>query len=211
MNSWRLEEYIQAHSSPPHEILHNLWRYTWLHTIYPRMAAGPQHGLLLQMICQMLKPAKVLELGTFTGYATLAMALATPESSMITSIEANEEHLLIAAHYVQKSSLQHKIKLIHGQAGHVLPTLTDTFDLIYLDADKISYPEYFSTLKNLLLPGGFLLADNVLWGGKVANPAALDRDTEALRKFNKIVHDDVDFVQLILPVHDGLMIAQKIN
>lgn len=206
----RLENYIAAHCSPPCEILHDLWRYTWLHTIYPRMAAGPQHGLLLQMICHMLRPEKVLEIGTFTGYAAIAMALALPEKSKLISIEANEEHLHIASNYVEKSQLQHKIRLIQGDAKDEVKKLNDQFDLIYLDADKVSYPEYFPELKRLLRPGGFLLADNVLWGGKVADPLAKDKETEALRSFNKLVNEDQDFEQLVLPLHDGLLLARRL-
>ncbi len=210
MTNPRLENYIVAHSSPPCEILHDLWRYTWLHTIYPRMAAGPQHGLLLQMICHMLRPVKVLEIGTFTGYAAIAIALALPEKSNIISIEASEEHLNIASRYVEKSNLQHKISLIHGDAKEVLAQMNDQFDLIYLDADKVSYPDYFPEVKRLLRPRGFLLVDNVIWGGKVADPLAKDKETEALRSFNTLVNQDPDFEQLILPLHDGLLLARRI-
>lgn len=209
MTDPRLENYIIAHSSPPCEILHDLWRHTWLHTIYPRMAAGPQHGLLLQMICHMLRPEKVLEIGTFTGYSAIAMALALPDNSGIISIDASEEHLNIASKYVEKSNLQHKISLIHGDAKEVLAQMNDQFDLIYLDADKVSYPVYFPELKRLLRPGGFLLADNVLWGGKVTDAVAKDKETEALRSFNKLVNEDPDFIQLILPLHDGLLLARR--
>lgn len=210
MTDPRLENYIVAHSSPPCEILHDLWRYTWLHTIYPRMAAGPQHGLLLQMICHMLRPVKVLEIGTFTGYAAIAIALALPEKSNIISIEASEEHLNIASRYVEKSNLQHKISLIHGDAKEVLAQMNDQFDLIYLDADKVSYPDYFPEVKRLLRPRGFLLVDNVIWGGKVADPLAKDKETEALRSFNTLVNQDPDFEQLVLPLHDGLLLARRI-
>ena len=211
MTDSQLEHYLGQHCTPPTEVLHDLWRHTWLHAIYPRMAAGPQHGLFLQMICRMLRPASVLEIGTFTGYAAIAMAMASPDQSLITSIEANEEHLSIASRYVAKAGLQHKIQLIHGDAKQVLPALSHRFDLIYLDADKVSYPDYFPQLKRLLSEGGFLLADNVLWGGKVVDPAATDRETEALRLFNKLVRDDSDFEQLILPLHDGLLMARKLS
>lgn len=206
-----LEQYLENHCSKPHEVLHDLWRHTWLHNIYPRMAAGPQHGLFLQMICHMLRPLRVLEIGTFTGYSAIAMAMACPSGSLITSIEANEEHLETAKKYVRRARLESKIRLIHGDARQVIKTLEQPFDLIYLDADKISYPFYFNHLKNLLIPGGFLLADNVLWGGKVFNHTHNDRETEALRTFNGLVRDDPDFEQLILPVHDGLLVARKVQ
>lgn len=211
MTDSQLEKYIEQHCSPPGEVLHDLWRYTWLHAVYPRMAAGPQHGLFLQMICRMLSPVRVLEIGTYTGYAAIAMALATPDDSQVTSIEANEEHLSIAKRYVKKAGLEHKIRLILGDARQILPELTDNFNLIYLDADKISYPTYYPQVKRLLAEGGFVLADNVLWSGKVADAAATDRETEALRHFNTLVKDDVDFEQLILPLHDGLLLARKLS
>jgi predicted O-methyltransferase YrrM len=211
MTDLQTENYIAAHSTPPCELLHELWRYTWLHTIYPRMAAGPQHGLLLQMICRMIRPQRVLEIGTFTGYSTIAMALATPDESRIISIEANEEYLDIAAKFVEKSRLKHKISLIHGNAQVILNQLNDQFDLIYLDADKMSYPVYFSNLKRLLKKGGFLLADNVLWGGKVPDSTVNDKETESIRSFNRLVSNDLDFEQLLLPLHDGLLLAQRIG
>lgn len=210
MSDLQQQAYIEQHSSRPCETLHDLWRHTWLHTVNPRMAAGPQHGLLLQMICRMLKPAKVLEVGTFTGYAAIAMALATPADSLIISIEADEEHLHMASKYIQKAGVEHKIQLVSGDAREILPKMDDVFDLIYLDADKISYPGYLPDLKRLLPPGGFLLADNVLWGSKVANLEVNDRETAALRQFNQMVSEDEDFEQLILPVHDGLLMARKL-
>ncbi|MBK9290971.1 MAG: O-methyltransferase [Bacteroidetes bacterium] len=209
MSDPQLESYLETHCSPPGEVLHDLWRHTWLHTIYPRMAAGPQHGLLLSMLCRMLKPERVLEIGTFTGYAAIAMAQACPEDARLTSIEANEEHLSIAGKYIRRAGLEHKIRLVHGDASTVLPDLNESFDLVYLDADKISYPDYFPMIRRLLRSGGWLLADNVLWGGKVVNPSFTDRETEALRKFNHLVSEDPDFEQLILPLHDGLLIAHR--
>lgn len=205
-----LDNYISRHTSPASEVLNEVYRYTWLNTIYPRMASGHVQGKLLAMLVSLTKASHVLEIGTFTGYAAIAMAEALPAEGKITTIEANEEMEPILNTFFKKSGLDHKIKLIISPAHLVLEQLDEAFDLIFLDADKISYPNYFPMLKKLLLKGGLLLADNVLWGNKVLDINDKHPETEAIRSFNQLVMEDPCFEQLILPLRDGLLMARKV-
>ena len=205
---YRLEEYIEAHTSQPDAVLQELYRHTYLHEMNPRMMSGPVQGKFLQFLCQMLKPQHVLEIGTYTGYAAICMAQGLPESGKLITIEANMEYEQTIRHYLAKAGVDDKVELLLGDAKTILPTLDTTFDLAFIDADKVSYPLYYKLVMEKMRPGGFILADNVLWDGKVLDANAKEHDTQALIAFNDKVMNDPRVEQVLLPIRDGLMMVR---
>ena len=208
-----LERYIIDHISPEDPVLTELDRQTHLRVIQPRMLSGHLQGRLLEMFTAMVRPQYVLELGTFTGYSAIAMArgLERPEAVLHT-VEVNDELYDFAAEYIEKAGLRDRIVQHIGPALEVVPQLGLVFDLVFIDADKREYPDYF----RMLLDGGWvrsgsiILADNVLWSGKVVEEVAHnDRQTLGLLEFNRIVRDDPRVDQVIVPLRDGLTIIRK--
>jgi predicted O-methyltransferase YrrM len=212
MNDWsqRLDEYLEQHTTPMDEVLAELYRDTFLHQMNPRMMSGPVQGRLLQFLCQMLKPKRVLEIGTYTGFASICIARGLPEGGRLVTIEADEEYEGVIRRYLSKARVENRVALMIGDAKTVIPTLPDTFDLVFIDADKISYSKYFDLVIDKVVSGGFILADNVLWDGKVLNAQAKERDTQALQAFNDQVQNDPRVENVLLPIRDGLMMIRKI-
>ncbi len=212
MNDWsqRLDEYLEQHTTPMDEVLAELYRDTFLHQMNPRMMSGPVQGRLLQFLCEMLKPKRVLEIGTYTGFASICIARGLPEGGRLVTIEADEEYEGVIRRYLSKARVENRVALMIGDAKTVIPTLPDTFDLVFIDADKISYSKYFDLVIDKVAPGGFILADNVLWDGKVLNAQAKERDTQALQAFNDKVQNDPRVENVLLPIRDGLMMIRKI-
>ncbi len=212
MNDWsqRLDEYLEQHTTPMDEVLAELYRDTFLHQMNPRMMSGPVQGRLLQFLCQMLKPKRVLEIGTYTGFASICIARGLPEGGRLVTIEADEEYEGVIRRYLSKARVENRVALMIGDAKTVIPTLPDTFDLVFIDADKISYSKYFDLVIDKVVPGGFILADNVLWDGKVLNVQAKERDTQAMQAFNDKVQNDPRVENVLLPIRDGLMMIRKI-
>ncbi len=204
-----LEAYLEQHSSPMHPVLDEIYRQTHLQQLYPRMLSGPLQARLLDLICKMLRTKTILEVGTFTAYSTIAMAMAIQDDAHLITIEANEELEDTIIENLNKAAVFHKVSLKIGQAATIIPSLNTSFDLIFLDADKMSYPMYFDLLLTKLNPGGFLLADNVLWNGKVTDASAQDAETNAIRLFNEKVTDEPSVEQIILPIRDGLSLIRK--
>ena len=206
-----LDEYIEAHTTNADAVLAELYRETHLHVMNPRMASGPVQGQFLQFIVQMLKPKRVLEIGTFTGYSTICLAKKLPEGGRLTTIEANVEYEEIIQKHFDKAQVTNKIDLIFGDAKQVIPNLPDGFDLVFIDADKISYPTYYDLVIDKVNAGGFILADNVIWEGKVLNANTKERDTQAIITFNNKVQNDPRVENVLLPIRDGLMMVRKIR
>lgn len=204
------DSYCTAHTSPAHPILLELERETHLSTLSPQMLSGPLQGAFLRMLSQMIQPERILEIGTFTGYAAICLAAGLPDHGRLHTIEINPELAHIIQKYIQKAGLLDKIQLHIGDAAAVLPTLGELFDLVFLDAGKLDYPQHYEIAMQYLRPGGYLLADNVLWDGKVPNPAHQDPTTQILRTFNDTVHQDNRVENLLLPLRDGIMIARKL-
>ena len=204
-----IDEYIEAHTTAADTVLAELYRETHLHVMNPRMASGPVQGQFLRFIVQMLKPKRVLEIGTFTGYSAICLAKALPEDGRLTTIEANVEYEDIIRKYFQKAQVADKIDLIFGDAKQVIPTLANGFDLAFIDADKVSYPTYYDLVIGKVNAGGFILADNVLWEGKVLNANTKERDTQAIITFNDKVQHDPRVENVLLPIRDGLMMIRK--
>lgn len=205
---YQLEEYLEAHATAPDAVLQELYRHTYLHEMNPRMMSGPVQGKFLQFLCQMLKPQRVLEIGTYTGYAAICIARGLPEGGKLVTIEANREYEDTLRHYFGKAQVSEKIELILGDAKTVIPTLKETFDLVFIDADKVSYPSYYTMVMEKVRTGSFILADNVLWDGKVLNAQTKEHDTQALITFNDMVQNDPRVENVLLPIRDGLMMIR---
>lgn len=202
-------DYCLKHSSPQSEVLHDLERETHLRTLAPQMLSGAYQGQLLRFLSWMLRPMRVLEIGTFTGYTAICMAEGLAEGGVLHAIEANDELGWLIHKYVKRAGLEDKIVLHLGDAALVVPTLEETFDLVFLDAGKLDYPLHYEMALAKMRPGGFLLADNVLWDGKVASGNERDETARALRAFNDFVHQDERVENLLLPLRDGLMMVRK--
>ena len=208
--TYAIEEYLEQHTTPMDEVLHELYRETHLHAMNPRMASGPVQGRFLQLLCQLMQPKKVLEIGAFTGFATICMARGMASDGLLTTIEANEEYEGIIRKYLAKAAVADRVRLIIGDAKEVIPTLEGGFDMVFIDADKISYPSYYDLMIEKLNPGGVVLADNVLWEGKVLNVGTKERDTKAIQAFNDKVQNDPRVENVLLPLRDGLMMVRKL-
>ena len=207
-----LERYIHDFSSPEEELLHELDRQTHLQVVQPRMLSGHIQGKLLELLVRMLRPRNILEIGTFTGYSALCMAAGLEEGSVLDTVEVVDDELEeIAASFFCRSPHGHKIRHHVGSALDIAPTLGCTFDLVFIDGDKREYPDYYRMLmgdgggKALLRSGSILIADNILWSGKVVEPVAHnDRHTQALLQFNRMVLQDERVESVIVPIRDGL-------
>jgi len=205
-----LENYIEAHTTPEDEVLYELRRQTYLKVLRPRMISGPVQGQLLTMLCRMIKPASVLEIGTFTGYATICMARGMEPGTQLHTIERDDELEPFIRHYLDRAGLEDKVQLHIGDALQVINDLDVAFDLVFIDGDKRQYPEYYETVMPKMKPGGYIVADNILWNGKVVDPdASADEYTQGILRFNAMVKDDPRTTQVVLPVRDGLMMVRK--
>ncbi len=203
-----LLEYCENHSQTESELLRELNRQTHLKVMSPRMLSGHLQGRFLALLSKMIQPKYVLEIGTYTGYSALCLAEGlTPHGKLVT-IDSNEETNLFARKFFQKSPYAHQIESITGKASEIIPTITTPVNLAFIDADKKAYKHYYEQIIPLLTSGGILIADNVLWSGKVVSDAQ-DQDTLLIREFNKHVAADTRVDCLMLPVRDGLTIVRK--
>ena len=206
-----LESYILNHIDNQDGVLHELERHTHLHVLRPRMLSGHLQGSLLKMICRMINPLSVLEIGTFTGYSAICMAQGMRPEGHIHTIEINDELETLIIDYFKKAGVHNQITLHLGSAIDIIPTITDLFDLVFMDGDKREYPKYLEMVLPKVKIGGFILADNILWDGKVAQPNMPDDDyTKGIMDFNDLVKADVRLEKTILPIRDGLFLIQKI-
>lgn len=204
----QLLRYSEQHSAPEPELLATLNRQTHLKVSSPRMLSGHLQGRLLSLLSKLVKPTLALEIGTYTGYSALCLAEGLVPGGKLISIDPNEETNRFAASFIQKSAYAQCIDVVCGQAAQVLPTLTQHFDLVFIDADKKNYSLYFDLVIDKVNSGGLIIADNVLWSGKVIAPAH-DAETEALHRFNQKTAADARVESLLLPVRDGLMVLRK--
>jgi caffeoyl-CoA O-methyltransferase len=206
-----LEEYISAHIEPESTLLYNLYRETNLCLLNPRMASGHIQGRLLKMLVGMIRPHTVLEIGTFTGYATLCMAEGLPEDGVIHTIEIDDELESFIKKWIRKSKFIDKIKLHIGDSLEVVPALNLKFDLIFLDGEKRQYVDYYERFFEFLNPGGYIIADNTLWDGHVADPNYNnDEQTIGIKAFNNRVYNDKRVEVSMIPLRDGLSIIRKL-
>ncbi|HDP54154.1 MAG TPA: O-methyltransferase [Bacteroidetes bacterium] len=205
-----LEQYLLSHSSAEDEILYELNRYTHLTSLQPRMLSGPIQGKFLQLICEMLKPSRVLEIGTYTGYSAISMARGLNPGAELHTIEINDEVLETAKLFVAKANLSSIIQFHLGDALDIIPKIHGFFDLALIDGDKRQYPQYLHAVIPRIKVGGIIIADNVLWSGKVLLEKPDDSYTKGVMEFNEIVSANKKLDKVVLPLRDGLTLIRKI-
>ncbi|MBL4716768.1 MAG: O-methyltransferase [Bacteroidia bacterium] len=202
---------MEAHTQKETPVLSDLNRYTYANILTPRMLAGHLQGQILGMLSMMIKPKQVLEIGTYTGYSAICLCKGLQDGGKLHTIDINEELEEMAKSYFDKADVTDKIEFLIGNAIEIIPTINETFDLVYIDADKENYIKYFDMTYDKLKTGGYIISDNVLWSGKVLdkNKDNWDADTIAIREFNEKVQNDDRIENVLFPVRDGLMIARK--
>jgi predicted O-methyltransferase YrrM len=208
----KIQDYAEAHSASEPELLARLNRETWANVLIPRMLSGHLQGRILSMFSHMLKPKTILEIGTYTGYSALCLAEGLQPGGMLHTIDINEELAPMIQRYIYEAGMQNSISLHIGNALNIIPQIPGSIDLVFIDADKENYSHYFDLVIDRLTPGGIIIADNVLWSGKVIDPQQLktDEETAALDAYNRKIHEDPRVENVLFPVRDGLMIARKI-
>jgi predicted O-methyltransferase YrrM len=205
-----IEAYALAHTSAESLLLAQLNRETHAKVLQSRMLSGQMQGRLLSLFSTMMRPRRILEIGTYTGYSALCLAEGLADDGLLITMDVNEELEKFARSFFEKSPLAPKIDFRIGNAAELISTLTDTFDMVFIDADKLNYGLYYDLVFDKVRSGGVIIADNVLWSGKIVQTEKkIDKDTQALLDFNQKVHNDARVNHLLLPVRDGLMIAWK--
>lgn len=203
-----LEQYITQTATPEDPVLAALTRETHLKVQMPQMLSGHSQGKFLQLLSSLLQPTRILEIGTYTGYSAICLAKGLAADGLLYTIDVNEELDGMARRYFELAGLGAKINKLTGDARQIIPTLNETFDLVFIDADKLNYSVYYDLVINKVRPGGLIVADNVLWSGKVINEKK-DKDTLAIDGYNRKVAEDERVTNFILSLRDGLNIAQK--
>jgi predicted O-methyltransferase YrrM len=210
-NFSQILEYALQHTTTEDEILKRLYRETNLKTVYPRMLSGHMQGKFLELISYMIRPSRILEIGTFTGYSAICMAKGLAEGGLLYTIDINDELAEMALKYFKMAGFIEKIILHTGDARKIIPALDEQFDLVFIDGDKEQYLQYYDQVMKVLKTGGFIIADNVLWNGKVLpGNTGYDKETKGIRDFNSFVSGDSRVEKLMLPFRDGLFILRKI-
>jgi predicted O-methyltransferase YrrM len=204
-----IEKYAEAHTTPENELLKKITRETHLEVLQPRMLSGHLQGRLLSMFSKMIEPKNILEIGTYTGYSALCLAEGLTEEGKLVTLDKNIELFDRVNTYFSESQFRKKLKMLHGDALELIPNLKESWDLVFIDADKENYYEYYKMTLPHVRSGGYIIADNVLWSGKVIDSSADDADTMALRAFNSALLSDVSVEVILLPIRDGLTVARK--
>jgi predicted O-methyltransferase YrrM len=205
----KIMTYAETFTSPQNAILDALERETHLKTLSPRMLSGHFQGRFLSLISHLMRPKRVLEIGTFTGFSALCMAEGLSDDGLLYALEVDDELAPIIHKYVEQSGFTEKIKVIFGDALEIIPSVDEVFDLVFIDAGKKDYPHYFDMVIGKMRRGGLIIADNVLWSGKILD-LKKDKDTEILDSFNKKIQTDSRVENILLPIRDGLMMARVI-
>ncbi len=205
----KLEEYVEAHTREEDQLLQELNRETYLKVLMPRMLSGHLQGQVLRMLSKMIQPETILEIGTFTGYSGICLAQGLTPTGVLHTIDINQELRSMVTSYFEKAGLTEKIVYHNGNALDIIPTMDLAFDLVFIDADKENYSNYFDLVIDKVRSGGYIIADNVLWSGKVIeqNP---DKDTKAIMEFNDKIQADKRVENVLIPVRDGLMVMKKL-
>ena len=206
-----LETYILKHIDEENELLATLYRDAHVKLLRPRMIAGHLQGQILKMFCRMIRPKRVLEIGAYTAYSTLCMAEGLDDDALIHSIEINDEMEPFVRPFLEQSPVKDKIRIHWGDALEIVPSLNELFELVYIDGDKRDYCAYYDMVFPFVRPGGFILADNTLWDGKVVNDETghCDRRTWGILQFNDKIKNDSRIEKVIVPLRDGLTIIYK--
>ena len=206
----KIENYSAENTSRESDLLSELNRETWAKVMTPRMLSGHLQGRILSMISNMLKPKTIIEIGTYTGYSALCLAEGLTENGILHTIDINEEYTSYAHKYFQRSDYTDKITQHIGNAVDIIPSITEKVQLVFIDADKENYSNYYNLIFDKLEIDGYIIADNVLWSGKVVEDK-MDIETKALDEYNKMIQNDNRVENILLPVRDGLMICKKIS
>jgi caffeoyl-CoA O-methyltransferase len=205
----RLEQYIKEHSSDEDPVLAELYRQTHIRFVNPNMSTGHLQGKLLEMVAKMINPQFILEIGTFTGYSTICLARGLKSGGRIFTIELNDELKEFSFSFFKKAGVDSLITQITGDALEIIPSLDVIFDLVFIDGDKREYIDYYRAAKDKVRPGGFIIADNVLWGDKVLEKETKDPQSRGIIDFNNLIKLDNSVEKVIVPVRDGLTLIQK--
>ena len=210
-NYENINEYIEAHSSPEGDYLYRLYRATNVEILNPHMASGHIQGRLLKLLVKMIRPKRILEIGTYTGYSALCMAEGLDDDGKIFTFEIDDELEDFTRRWIEGSPLGDKVVFTIGSALEIVPTLGEKFDLVFIDGDKREYIEYYQMAMDILRTGGWIIADNTLWDGHVIEQDRRDAHTESVRRFNELIGKDNRVEKVILPLRDGLTIIRKIE
>jgi len=206
-----IENYISKHIDPEGELLSSLNRDANVKLLFPRMLAGHLQGRLLKMFCRMYRPRRVLEIGAYSGYATLCIAEGLEPDALVYTVEINDEMQPFTIPWLEKSPYRDKIRLFWGDINELFPTFAESFDMVYIDGNKRDYSKYYDLVFPSLRPGAVIVADNTLWSGKVVddNIEPADKQTQGIIEFNEKVRNDDRVEKVILPVRDGLSVIWK--
>jgi predicted O-methyltransferase YrrM len=204
--------YCEAHSSPEDELLQYIKRETYAKVLMPRMLSGHLQGKTLELLVKMLNPNVVLEIGTYTGYSGICLARGLGKNGKLITLDINDELENMVKGFFEKSGLSSKIDYRLGNALDIIPSLEGNFDMVFIDADKANYIKYYELVVERVNPGGIIIADNVLWSGKilVEEGKKTDKDTQVILDYNKMVQNDPRVENVLLPIRDGLMLARKL-
>lgn len=204
--------YCEEHTSPEGDLLHSISRETHAKVLMPRMLSGHLQGKTLELFSKMLRPKTILEIGTFTGYSAICMARGLVEGGKLITVDINEELEDMVRGFFEKSGLSTKIEYKLGNALDIVPQLEGNFDLVYIDADKANYINYYHLVVDRMNQGGIILADNVLWSGKVldSEKGKISKDTRAIMDFNQMIQEDPRVENVLFPIRDGIMMARKL-
>ena len=206
-----LDKYVVDHTEIEPKELARLNRKTWIEILNPRMIAGHFQGRVISMLSHMIKPTKVLEIGTFTGYSAICWGEGLTKNGEIHTIDINEELQDLASEFVNKSGLEKNVHFHIGNALDIIPTLKNEWDIVFLDADKSNYTNYYNLVFDNVKKGGYIIADNVLWNGKVIDKKSFSEiDTKAILEFNDKIQKDTRVQNVLFPIRDGLMVIRKL-
>ena len=207
-----IDQYACNHTQGENAVLAELNRETWAKVLIPRMLSGHLQGRTLSMFSQMIQPKTILEIGTYTGYSAICLAEGLQENGSLHTIDINEELKSMCERYFEKAGINKQVKLYTGNAMDIIPTIDVEFDLVFIDADKENYSNYFDLIIEQMPVGGYIIADNVLWSGKVVEEVdTRDIETQGLIAFNKKMHESKRVENLLLPIRDGLMVCRKVK
>jgi predicted O-methyltransferase YrrM len=205
----KLDQYLHDYSSPEDPVLEDLYRQTHIRFVNPNMATGHLQGKFLEFISLMIQPENILEIGTFTGYSAICLAKGLKPGGRLLTIEINDELTEFARSYIDKAGAGSKIKQLTGDALEIIPDLNLLFDLVFIDGDKREYIDYYRLIIDKVKPGGFILADNVLWGGQVLEKDTTDPQARGIIEFNEMIRNETIIDEVIIPIRDGLMMIRK--
>lgn len=204
-----ISSYAEEFTSHEPDFLRELNRETYANVLMPRMLSGHLQGRFLSMLSKMIRPKNILEIGTYTGYSAICFAEGLTADGQLHTIDINDELAPLVKSYISKAGMENRIITHYGDAIKIIPSLSGPFDIVFIDADKINYSLYFDLVIDKVSNGGYIIADNVLWDGKVLKPDKSDKDTLAIHQFNKKIQNDKRVENVLVTIRDGVMVIRK--